>query len=607
MNRERFEDSRPLLDRITDAFFAVDDRWRFTYLNDRAEEMLDRSRDQLLGRVIWDEFPETVETQFPDSFYQAMERQEPVSFEVYHTPLETWFEANAFPSDDGLTVYMQDVTDDKRRKKDLARYESIVEAAHDGIIAIDAQNRVAFVNAALEDAAGIDRSAVVGEHLEALIERIEVPSDRLGRVGHALDTLRSGDADLRQIELPHTGPNDEQRHAEVRFVPLDDGTASVAGIVRDITDRHEYERVVTSLHDVTRELFAVHDRVEICSIVVHAASQLLDMPISGVWLLDDELGKLDPVAGSAGAYDELGGLPQFNEGEGLVWKVFERNEPTIFDDVHEEEDRYNPDTPIRSQIIVPLGAKGIVMTGALEPGAFDETDLDLLSTLGANAEAALERTDRDRLLRERKRVLERQSERLDAVSAVIRRHTKARLGAAFAHLDDESPAAKRVAQADSLLDDVLEFAHGRASVGPRSEVRLTTTVSEAVEQCPSPLEVRIEADATLRADRERFGRFFTALFDAIADADRETVVDVHLLDGRHRGFDLVVRGSRLPDDPTDEVFEVGYEVSEDSAGLGLAVAREIADAHGWSIGIDESHDDGVRIVVDGITTLEAIA
>ncbi|MFT4890997.1 MAG: PAS domain S-box-containing protein, partial [Halobacteriales archaeon] len=127
MNRERFEDARPLLDRITDAFFAVDDRWRFTYVNDRAEEMFDRSREDLLGRVIWDEFPETVETQFPDSFYQAMERQEPVSFEVYHTPLETWFEVNAFPSEDGLSVYMQDVTDEKRRQKDLDRYESIVE------------------------------------------------------------------------------------------------------------------------------------------------------------------------------------------------------------------------------------------------------------------------------------------------------------------------------------------------------------------------------------------------------------------------------------------------------------------------------------------------
>jgi len=607
MSRERFEDARPLLDRITDAFFAVDDRWRFTYLNDRAEEMLDRSREDLLGRVIWDEFPETVETQFPDSFYQAMERQEPVSFEVYHTPLETWFEANAFPSEDGLSVYLQDVTDEKRRRKDLARYESIVEAAHDGIIAIDAQNRIAFVNEALEEAAGIDRAAVEGEHLETLTERIDVPPDRLGGVGHALDALRSGDEELRQVELPYTGPNGEQRRAEVRFVPFDDGTASVAGIVRDITDRHEYERVVTSLHDVTRELFAARDRVEICSIVVHAASQLLEMPISGVWMLDDELGKLDPVAGSAGAYDELGGLPQFNEGEGLVWKVFEQDEPTLYDDVHEEPDRYDPDTPIRSEIVVPLGSQGVMMTGALEPNAFDETDLDLLSTLGANAEAALERADRDRLLRERKRVLERQSERLDAISAVIRRHAKARLRAAFAHLENDSRAAVRVAQADSLLDDVLEFAHGRASVGPRSEVRLGTTVGEAVEECGSPPEVDLEADATLRADRERFGRFFTALFDAIVDADRGTSVDVHLLEGRHRGFDLVARRSRLPENPTDEVFEVGYEVSEDSAGLGLAIAREIADAHGWSIGIDESHDDGVRIVVDGITTLEPIA
>jgi PAS domain S-box-containing protein len=606
MNRERYDDAHPLLDRISDAFFAVDDQWRFTYLNDRAEEMLNRPRNELLGQVIWDEFPETIETQFPDSFYQAMERQQPVSFEVYHTPLSTWFEANAFPSDHGLSVYMQDVTDEKRRQKDLARYESIVEAAHDGIIAIDAQNRVAFVNEALEAAADVDGAAIVGEHLETLIDRIDVPADQLGEVGHALDALRSGDADLRKVELPYQGPNGHRRYAEVRFVPLDDGTASVAGIGRDITDRHEYQRVITSLHDVTRELFAARDRVEICSIVVHAASQLLDMPISGVWLLDDELGKLDPVAGSAGAYDELGGLPQFNEGEGLVWDVFERDEPTLYEDVQKEEDRYDRETPVRSEIVVPLGSHGVVMTAALEPDAFDETDLDLLSTLGANAEAALDRSDRDRLLRQRKQVLERQTERLDAVSAVIRRHVKSRLGAAATSLQD-GPAAERVAQADSVLDDVLEFAHGRATVGPRSKVRLATTIRDTVEELSASLRVRVESDATLRADSERFGRFFSALFEALADADGETVIDMHLLDGRQRGFDLRITDGRLPDDSTDEVFDVGYEVSEDSAGLGLAVAREIADAHGWSIGLDENYEDGVRIEVDGITTLEPVA
>lgn len=607
MNRERFDGAHPLLDRVTDAFFAVDDQWRFTYLNDRAEEMFDRSRDQLRGQVIWDEFPETVETQFPDSFYQAMELQEAISFEVYHTPLETWFEANAFPSDDGLSVYMQDVTDEKRRKKDLARYESIVEAAHDGIIVIDAQNRIAFVNEAMERAAGIDRSTVVGEHIEMLIDQIDIPADRLGRIGHALDTLRSGDSTLRQIELPYKGVNGKQRHAEVRFVPLQDGTASVAGIVRDITDRHQYQRVVTSLHDVTRELFTARDRVEICSIVVHAASQLLEMPISGVWLLDDELGKLDPVAGSAGAYDELGGLPQFHEGDGLVWEIFERDEPKMFDDIQTEENHYNVDSSLQSEIVVPLGSKGILITGALEPNAFDETDLDLLSTLGANTEAALERADRDRLLRDRKQVLERQSERLDAISAVISRHAKARLGAAFAHLENDSRAAERVAQADSILDDVLEFAHGKASVGPRSEVRIATTVSEAVNSFPSALEVNVETDATLRADKERFNRFFSALFQAVAPTDQETLIDLQLLDGPHRGFGLVVRQGRLPDEATDEVFEVGYEVSEDSAGLGLPVSREIADAHGWSISIDQSHEGGVRIVVDGVTTLEPVA
>ena len=65
--------SIPIVDRVTDAFFALDTGFRFTYLNERAETLLKRSREELIGRVMWDEFPQTVETQFPDGFHRAMD------------------------------------------------------------------------------------------------------------------------------------------------------------------------------------------------------------------------------------------------------------------------------------------------------------------------------------------------------------------------------------------------------------------------------------------------------------------------------------------------------------------------------------------------------
>jgi PAS domain S-box-containing protein len=605
------DSTRPVLDRIADAFFAVDDRWRFTYLNRPAAGLFDRKREELVGRVIWDEFPETVETQFPHGFYQAMNTQDPVTFEVYHTPLETWFEVRAFPSEDGISVYLQDVTDEKRRRKELARYEAIVENAHDGVLVVDAQNRIQYTNAAVEEALGVSGERVRGRHVDVVSELLSIRNEDLADIGHALDNLRSGRGELRQFDVSYVGESGRDKVAEIRMMPLDDGTANVAGIVRDITERYENERVVTSLHDFSRQLFGAQNRLEIASMAVHATSQILELEITGAWLLDDEMGYLDPIAGSSGAYEQLGGLPRFNEGEGLIWNAFRADEATVHDDLSTADGLYNPNTDLESEMIVPMGSHGVLMSGALEPNAFDETDLDLVSTLAATAEAALDRADRERLLRERKAVLERQTERLEAVSAVIERNVRDRLDDAVDALASESVATRKLVQADGLLDDVLQFLHGRASIGPRESVRLDRIVERIGRKHPS-VAVDPPDPATLRADPDRIGKLFEGLFEAAAArAEDRTPVTVALLGDGTRGFEVIDRGPELPGDP-DRVFEVGFDAGGDAAGLGLPIAREVAEAHDWSIRCENDDNDendvggteGVRVVVEGITTLE---
>jgi PAS domain S-box-containing protein len=593
-----------VLDRIADAFFSVDEQWRFTYLNRPAAGLFDRNRKDLLGRVIWDEFPETVETQFPHGFYQAMETQDPVTFEVYHTPLETWFEVRAFPSESGISVYLLDVTEEKRRRKELARYEAVVENAHDGVLVIDAQNRIRYANAAVEDGLGVSRERIRGRHVDVVSELLSIRTEDLADIGHALDDLRTGRGQLRQFEVGFVGDNGRDRVAEVRMMPLEDGTANVAGIVRDITERHEHRRVITSLHDFSRQLFGAEDRLEIVSMAVHATSQILGLEITGAWLMDDEMGYLDPIAGSSGAYEELGGLPRFNEGEGLVWDVFRDGDARMYEDLTEVEGLYNPDTDLRSELIVPMGSHGVLMSGAMEPGAFDDTDLDLTSTLAATAEAALDRADRERLLRERKQVLERQSERLEAVSAVIERDVRDRMDDAVDALASEGEATRKLVQADSLLDDVLEFVRGRASLGPRESVRLDRVVERTARERPA-VDVDQPGPATLRADPDRLGKLFEGLFASIAARAEERVdATVELLDEDARGFAVVDRGPPIPGDP-DRVFEVGFDPGGDDAGLGLPIAREIAEAHDWSIRCENPGEDGdTRVVVEGITTLE---
>ena len=117
-------DAVRILESITDAFFALDAQWRFTFLNAQAERLLLRPRAELLGRNVWAEFPAAVGTDFDRHYYHAVNEQTAVTFEGYYPPpLDTWFEVRAYPAAEGLSVFFHDITErveSGRRERFLA-------------------------------------------------------------------------------------------------------------------------------------------------------------------------------------------------------------------------------------------------------------------------------------------------------------------------------------------------------------------------------------------------------------------------------------------------------------------------------------------------------
>ncbi len=100
-----------VLESISDAFFTLDPDWRFTYVNNEAERILMKSRDQLIGSSIWAEFPEAVGTAFQTNYQRSVTERVDVQFEAYYAPFGVWFEVRAYPHQDGLSVYFRDCTD----------------------------------------------------------------------------------------------------------------------------------------------------------------------------------------------------------------------------------------------------------------------------------------------------------------------------------------------------------------------------------------------------------------------------------------------------------------------------------------------------------------
>ena len=121
---DRFEET---LDRVDDGFFALDDEFRFTYVNEAAAALLNRDADELVGADVWAEFPAALGEEYERSYRRAMETQEVVSFEDRYEPLDLWTDVTAYPSPNGLSVFFADVSERKRREQTLERLLGTIE------------------------------------------------------------------------------------------------------------------------------------------------------------------------------------------------------------------------------------------------------------------------------------------------------------------------------------------------------------------------------------------------------------------------------------------------------------------------------------------------
>ncbi|WP_432537311.1 SpoIIE family protein phosphatase [Kineococcus arenarius] len=137
-----------VLESMPTAFYSVDREWRFTYVNAEAERLLQRPREELLGRDAWELYPDAVGTSFDTEFRRALRTGEPVAFEAhYPPPLDGWFEVRAWPGPDGLSVYFLDVTARRAAQEEAERtarrLELVATVSSDLVATLDAEEAVA--------------------------------------------------------------------------------------------------------------------------------------------------------------------------------------------------------------------------------------------------------------------------------------------------------------------------------------------------------------------------------------------------------------------------------------------------------------------------------
>jgi PAS domain S-box-containing protein len=225
------------LESITDAFFALDNEWRFTYLNSEAERVLSRSRKELLGKNVWDEFPETMGSTFYREYHRAIAQRITVEFEEYYPPLQTWFEVKGYPSEIGLLVYFRDVNERKRAEKEIREYEErlravLVQYASDAITILEADGTIRYQSPAAERAMGYR------------------PEERIGTkifdYGHPDEVEQARSRFGKLTEYPGSyGP------VEIRFRHADGSWRYFEGIGNNLLDDPSVRGIVVNSRDVT--------------------------------------------------------------------------------------------------------------------------------------------------------------------------------------------------------------------------------------------------------------------------------------------------------------------------------------------------------------------
>ena len=562
-----------VFERIADGFYALDEDLRFRYLNDHATDILGLN-EPAVGSDIRDVVVLT--EPFENALYEALETQSAVIFEDYYEPVQGWFSNAIYPSESGLSVYFREISDQKRRDRELEQYERIVETIDDGIYVLDSDRRFTMVNSAFvsmtmyerEDLLGATATTVFGEKF------VDIANEKQA-------ALESGQVDIAVLEEALYRSDGTSFVVESRFDLFDvDGEVGRVGVVRDITDRAERERKLEESERRYRTL------------VEH-------FPNGAVGLFDEDL-RYTALGGEL--VDAVGVSPEERVGnsvyeiypEDLLEEIEPHFEAALNGELHSFEIEYHDRHLLAHTVPVKDATNGVF----------------------AGMVVVQDVTER----REYRRRLEESNERLEqfAYAASHDLQEPLRMVTSYLQLIDRrygealdedgsefiEYAVDGAERMRAMIDGLLEYSRVDTRGDPFEPVDLALVFEAVCED----LQVRIEeSDAEITADSlphvigdvSQLRQLFQNLLNNAIEYSDDEPPRVHITAERDGGHWLIsVHDEGVGIDPNEQerIFEVfqrlhTYE-EHPGTGIGLALCRRIVERHGGEIRVDSETGEG---------------
>ncbi|WP_227357475.1 bacterio-opsin activator domain-containing protein [Haladaptatus salinisoli] len=474
-----------------DGLLTLDDTAKICFANEAAGTIFGYDVDELVGRSVDDLFPERYRDTYLAELHQNMRDTETAA---EHTDLErvgrrkdgtevslsVSFREHTYRDQRLFTAIVRDISAQKQQREQLEaateKYQTLVDAAPDAIFVADAE------------------TGIIQEANQAAVEFLGKPADEIEGM-HQTDLHPSEEAEryeeLFQGHRRRGGPF-EQTHdlkivdADGQQIPVTinsnvttlENRRVIQGIFRDISDRKRREDALQTLHTTTQRMFTTSSRQEICAEAVRTATEVLELPLTGLHLHAENETALEPV-GTSEAVNTVfdGSPPTITPEDSLVWDVFETGESRVIHDLQEIETQQPQETPIRSAIITSLGEHGVFITASTSVHDFDRIDYDLMRVLAANTEAALTRAEREHAVARQRDELET----LNRLNAIIRDINQT-LIAAPTREEIERTVCERFAGSDGYLGALIaDLSTAEQGLNIRTAVGIDDQYLQAVD------------------------------------------------------------------------------------------------------------------------------
>ncbi|MGV0108487.1 phosphate regulon sensor histidine kinase PhoR [Nostoc sp. DSM 114160] len=108
---------------IQDQFFVLDREWRYSFVNQQVAEVVGIPKEELLGKIVWEVFPDVVKSKFDTEVHRAIAQNTVVQFEYFYPAWQRWFENRVYPFAEGVSIFVTDISDRKQAEKALQESE----------------------------------------------------------------------------------------------------------------------------------------------------------------------------------------------------------------------------------------------------------------------------------------------------------------------------------------------------------------------------------------------------------------------------------------------------------------------------------------------------